>query len=211
MKVKICGITTLQDALAAVEAGANLLGFNFYPPSPRYISPERTRIIVRELRNLVVDVELVGVFVNKPPQAIRRMLDYCELDTAQLSGDETPTQFREVKGKAFKAIRPQNLVEAQQAAVEYDREGKAPGMLLDARVRGKYGGTGKLADWELARSLSGQVPLLLAGGLTPENLPDALAIVTPWGVDVASGVEFSPGRKDHRRMQAFINTALQLV
>jgi len=207
MIVKICGITTLEDALVAVENGADILGFNFYPSSPRYISPAAAARINHGLQIRGYQVGTVGVFVNSPPGQVLATLDECGLDTAQLAGDESPQHLAALEERAFKSIRPADLDEALHMAAEFARPQTAPALLLDARVSGQYGGTGQTTDWGMARQLASQYPLLLAGGLTPENLPQALERVCPWGVDVASGVEYQPGRKDSKKVAEFIHTA----
>jgi phosphoribosylanthranilate isomerase len=211
MKVKICGVTNLEDALAAAEAGADLLGFNFYPPSPRYITPRTCRRIVRHLKQISSPVRTVGVFVNAPVERMRDILDECSLDLAQLSGDEPPEILEALDGRGFKAIRPESLVEARKQAGRFSRMGGHPSLLLDACHPNLYGGTGKPGNWELAQEISRSYSILLAGGLHPGNLTEAIVKVRPWGVDVASGIESSPGRKDHQKLLAFIQTARQVT
>ncbi len=201
-QVKICGIRTLDDALAAVAAGADALGFNFYPPSPRYIEPERCAHLVARLRELTAGVTLVGVFVNADPAEVRRVLALCGLDQAQLSGDEPPEHIAALGGRAFKAIRPTKLSAARLAAASYARR-TPPALLVDA-AGGGFGGSGQTANWEIAAALASKMPILLAGGLTPDNVAAAITAVRPWGVDVASGVESAPGVKDPARLRAFV-------
>ena len=200
LHVKICGVTTVEDALAAVEAGADLLGFNFYPQSRRYITPAICERIVAQLPDAVTRV---GVFVNARPEEVIAILDDCSLDLAQLSGDEPPEALAALGGRAFKAIRPVSLAMAQAAVARYAVP-TPPALLVDACRPGEYGGTGHTADWALARALAATHPILLAGGLRPENVAEAVRQVCPWGVDVASGVESRPGRKDAQRMAAFV-------
>jgi phosphoribosylanthranilate isomerase len=202
--VKICGITTLEDALAAVEAGAELLGFNFYPPSPRAVSPEICARITSSLRARGVQVGLVGVFVNMPVEGILNTLDRCGLDLAQCSGDETSFALAALGNRGYKAVRPRSLEEAREAMQAYPRAGPPPALLADAWKPGEFGGTGATGNWDVARELASQIPLLLAGGLHPGNVGEAVAQVRPWGVDVASGVELIPGRKDAQKMAAFV-------
>ncbi len=204
--VKICGLTTPEDALAAVEAGADMLGFNFYPPSPRYLAPEDCARIVSVLPK---GVTLVGVFVNAPLEQITAILDSCGLHLAQLSGDESPAILRALGGRAFKALRPANQAALEQALLEYSPRPKPPAYLIDAFVKNQYGGTGQVADWSLARLVACRAPILLAGGLTPENVATAIQQVRPWGVDVASGIEAAPGRKDRQKMLTFIQAVRQ--
>jgi len=218
MKIKICGITTLQDALTAIEAGADILGFNFYPQSPRYIPPASCASILRLLGDFKRLVTGVGVFVNSTVQEMTAILDETGLELAQLSGDEMVETVEALGGRGFKAMRlasnsGSNTKVVTQASVkliqEYagSRKGEAPAFLLDSLVRGAYGGTGVVADWEQAASLADQYPFLLAGGLTAENIGEAVGKVRPWGVDVASGVESIPGRKDESKIRQFIHNA----
>jgi phosphoribosylanthranilate isomerase len=202
-RIKICGITTLDDALAAVEAGVDMLGFNFYEPSPRYVRPPDCARMVAALQDRGAFVTTVGVFVNTPPEQVAAILDDCGLDLAQLSGDEPP-EFLDMLGRAFKSIHPPTLDTAQSDARRYARRAAPPALLVDAYHPSKYGGTGQTGDWTLARTLAAEYPLLLAGGLRPENVARAIAQVQPWGVDVASGVEASPGKKDAGKMAAFV-------
>ena len=211
MIVKICGLTTLDDALAAVEAGADMLGFNFYPPSPRYLSPLACRQIIAGLENRQARLTTVGVFVNASAEQIQAILEGCGLDLAQLAGDEPACTLHSLGVRAFKALRPANAAALQQALTRYPARLQAPAWLVDAHRAGEYGGTGHTADWHLAAGLAAQAPILLAGGLTTENVAAAVAQVQPWGVDTASGVESSPGRKDARKMAAFIQAARQVL
>lgn len=197
-KIKICGIKTIPDALAAIAAGADLLGFNFYPKSPRYIAPEACAEITSVLREKHPAVTLVGVFVNSPADEIRATLQITGLHLAQLHGDESPEILEEIGELAFKAFRG-----VPGEITGYIRNA-APALLVDAAVKGLYGGSGVVADWSAAAELAKQVPLLLAGGLTPENVAEAIVRVQPWGVDTASGVESIPGVKDPAKMQAFV-------
>jgi len=196
-KIKICGIKTITDALAAVDAGADLIGFNFYPKSPRYIDVGRCRDIMSVMRKHG-HITYVGVFVNASVGTICATMETLGLNLAQLHGDEMPEMLAVLDGKAFKVFRgvPQSLD-------GFARE-EAPALLVDASVKGSYGGTGVTADWDRAAELAKQYPLLLAGGLTPENVAEAIERVQPWGVDVASGVESSPGEKDPAKMRDFV-------
>lgn len=216
-KVKVCGITTLADGLAAIAAGADLLGFNFYPPSPRYLPPAQCAEIVAGLRARQPDparaepVVMVGVFVNTPPEAVAEIIDRCGLDLAQFSGDEPAANLATLGNRAFKVLRPGSLAELEEALQMYSLRAEAPAWLIDAFRPGEYGGTGQTADWSLARALARQAPILLAGGLTSANVATAIAQVRPWGVDVASGVEAAPGRKDRARMDTFIKAVQRPV
>jgi phosphoribosylanthranilate isomerase len=210
-RVKICGVTTLNDALRCAEAGADLLGLNFYPPSPRYLPPERARQIVAGLRALLGSAcpLLVGVFVNESAAAIARILDEVGLDTAQLSGDESPDTLLALDGRAYKALRPRDSAEAVDNARTFvacaPRDERLPALLVDAYHPQLYGGTGEQAGEDVARAVIVVAPrVMLAGGLTPENVAARVRAIRPWGVDVASGVERTPGVKDAARVRAFI-------
>lgn len=197
-KIKICGIKTVCDALAAIEAGADYLGFNFYPKSPRFIERQACAEITSVLKREYPQVRLVGVFVNSSVEEVKDTLQACSLDLAQLHGDEMPEMIAAFNGKAFKAFRgiPEN--------VDGFARNDAPAFLLDASVKGIYGGSGVTADWDAAAELAKKYPLLLAGGLTPENVAEAVSRVKPWGVDVASGVESAPGEKDAGKLVEFV-------
>lgn len=197
-KIKICGIKTVNDALAAIDAGADYLGFNFYPKSVRFIEKSTCTEITSVLKRGQPQVKLVGVFVNSPAEKVKDILDICSLDLAQLHGDETPEMLKILDGKAFKAFR------GIPSTVDGFERQDAPAFLVDAAVKGVYGGSGVTADWDGAAELAKKYPLLLAGGLTPENVAEAVRRVKPWGMDVASGVESAPGKKDPNKMKAFV-------
>ena len=203
MHVKICGITNLEDALAAIDAGADYLGFNFYPKSQRFIAPEDCTEIQSALSQRKSTIKTVGIFVNEPPALVAAILRDCGLDLAQLHGDETPEEPAELKGRAFKALRGTGIKNPSDFVLNR----QSPALLVDAYSPNAYGGTGHTADWGAARCVADQYPIFLAGGLTPENVADAIAQVKPWGVDVASGVEVSPRKKDHAKMRAFVEAS----
>jgi phosphoribosylanthranilate isomerase len=212
MKVKICGLTNFEDASFALEAGADYLGFIFYPPSPRAITPEEATRLVRQLRDIygAQTPTLVGLFVNETAAYVHAILDSVRLDLAQLSGDESLEVLQALRGRAYKAIRPQDPTQALELARLYTRAGEDdhPSLLLDAYHPTLYGGTGHQADTELARLLAQFCPrLMLAGGLTPENVAARATQARPFAVDVASGVEVSKGRKDPAKVRAFIQLA----
>jgi phosphoribosylanthranilate isomerase len=222
VKVKVCGITSRADAQAAVRAGADLLGFIFFPQSPRYVTPERAREILNAVAPRQAGVLTVGVFVNEPPETVAQVLDFCGLDLAQLHGEEPPEALgldrggkSPLRGRAYKALRPRSLEEALELAHNYAPApprrggGRLPAFLLDAYHPRLRGGTGQTGDWSIAASLAGRYPLLLAGGLSPANVAQAVREVRPWGVDAASGVEQAPGQKDHAALRAFIAAARQ--
>jgi phosphoribosylanthranilate isomerase len=217
--IKICGLTNVSDALCAAEAGADMLGFIFYPPSPRYVSPARAAEIVHLIRTtsvrhavqtpwVVEGPRLVGVFVDESPATVRRIMSAAGLDLAQLHGDEPPAVVQALAPYAFKALRPQTAEDAERALDAYRsaflRRGDAPDLLVDAYHPARYGGTGEQADVRIAQVLSARCRLLLAGGLDPGNVAQAVRQVRPWGVDVSSGVEIRPGIKDHDRVCAFV-------
>jgi phosphoribosylanthranilate isomerase len=196
--VKICGVTNLEDALAAVEAGADLLGFNFYRRSPRYVSPGDARRISERLPE---SVEGVGVFVNEPAEEVERIAREAGLGVVQLHGDETPEFCQALRGlKVVKALRVRAGFDAAACALY-----PVDALLLDAYRADAFGGTGHTFDWTLARQARERVArLYLAGGLTPDNVAEAVGAVRPYAVDVCSGVETSPGRKSLRLMRRFV-------
>ncbi len=209
MKVKICGITNIDDAYAALKAGADLLGFNFYAKSPRYIVPEKVCEIAAQIRSDGLTPLLVGVFVNASLEEIRSILEIAQIDLAQLHGDEPVHVVEQLNGRGFKALRPTSEKEAEIDAEWFAPYGpNAPVLLVDAYRKDHYGGTGHTADWSIATKLAQHYPILLAGGLTPENVAEAIRQVQPWGVDVASGVERAPGKKDIAKMKLFVERAV---
>lgn len=202
-KVKICGITNLEDALLAVEAGADALGFNFYRPSPRYVSSQNAGRMIERIKG---DVIKLGVFVNSPVDEVVSICGESRLDVIQLHGDESGEFLDAVRHrtglKVMKAIRIGDKVEPG-----FPAELHADHYLLDSRSD-SYGGSGKGFDWEIARRFKSIVPeFFLAGGLTPDNVADAVRKVRPFGVDVSSGVEVAPGKKDREKLFAFIKNA----
>lgn len=211
-KVKICGITNIQDGLAAAIAGADYLGFILWEHSPRAVSAEKVHQICQELRQLENCPVLVGVFVNQTGDEVARLLDYCGLDVAQLHGEELPaligSPHSPIYQRAYKALRPMTLLEAQAEAEWYlppEQNPCFPSLLLDSYHPSLRGGSGQTGNWQLAAQLAATIPgLILAGGLTPENVAEAVRQVQPFAVDVASGVEKSAGIKNHHRLQTFI-------
>jgi phosphoribosylanthranilate isomerase len=200
VKVKICGITNAQDALHAVECGADALGFVFYSRSPRCVDADQVRQIVSALPPFV---STVGLFVNEEPSRIQEIASICALDVVQLHGDETPAicsclpPLRVVK--ALRVRGEETLIDLPTWPVS--------AILLDAWVPGVYGGTGHRLDWQLAARAARQYRIVLAGGLTPENVGEAVREVRPYAVDVSSGVEAVPGRKDPEKVAQFIRSA----
>lgn len=203
--MKVCGLTNPEDARAAIDVGADMLGFNFYTKSPRYIAPEKAREIVEQIQSDGERPLLVGVFVNSPLEKVRSILEITQIDLAQLHGDEPVSVVEQLHGRGFKALRPLSEEEAEIDAEWFAPHGPiAPVLLIDACRKDQYGGTGHTADWTIATKLAQRYPILLAGGLTPDNVAEAIRQVKPWGVDVASGVEVSPGKKDAARMRLFV-------
>lgn len=200
VKVKICGITSLADAIAAVEAGADAVGFMFYERSPRYIKPEVAAAISQQLPGYVVRV---GVFVNAPVDVVKAARATCSLDVLQFHGDEPPEYCLQFDARIMKAFRIRD-VKSLEVLPAY----RTDFWLLDTYVPGALGGTGETFNWQLAIDAKrfGR-PIFLAGGLTPENVADAVRIVQPYGVDVSSGVESAPGKKDRAKLRAFVQAA----
>jgi phosphoribosylanthranilate isomerase len=209
-RIKICGITSLDAARCAAEAGADFLGFIFYAKSPRFVKPEQVAVITRAIQREfgAGAPRTVGVFVNESVSRVLAILDTAHLDLAQLHGGEGPEEMRRLHPRAFKAIRPQTLIDAKAAVEAYSalspEDAASPQLLLDAYHPVEPGGTGLQADWSVAQPVAHQCRLLLAGGLTPETVGPAIEAVQPWGVDVSSGVERAKGIKDHARIRAFI-------
>jgi len=200
LKVKICGITNLEDATVAVEAGADALGFMFYEPSPRHVTVEKVAEIVRELPTWVLKV---GVFVNPDPDLVMSALGSCALNLLQFHGEESPdfcASFGVMSMKAFRVKEAGSLAAMKNYRTDV--------FLLDSFVAGQNGGTGEKFNWDLAvEAKKFGKPIFLAGGLTPRNVGQAVYEVRPFGVDVSSGVESSPGKKDHDKIWNFIQAA----
>jgi len=205
-KIKICGITNQIDALQAIDSGADALGFVFYKKSPRHVSPKEVKSIVANLPPFVLPV---GVFVNEEAQVVRDIMDECGLALAQIHGDETADYCESLGRPVIRGIRLRDR-NTFMAMAEYRGRARVRGFVLDAFSDSAYGGTGKTADWNLAKEAAQSFSFLLAGGLTPDNVREAIQKVQPYGVDVSSGVEGSPGKKDPAKVQAFIQ-AVKLV
>ena len=203
MRVKICGVTNLADAHAAVAAGADALGFVFVPGTPRCISADQAAAIIRELPPFVAKV---GLFVNADVHTVATTIAQSGVDTIQLHGEETPAFARQFRAavKVIKAFRIRGSDSMSELTAYTDA---ADAWLLDAFVHGVHGGTGARFDWSLAVTAKhGGRPVIIAGGLTPENVVEAIRTVLPFAVDVSSGVEASPGRKDHAKLTEFIRS-----
>jgi phosphoribosylanthranilate isomerase len=187
--------------LAAVAAGADALGFIFYEKSPRYVVPAVAAAIIAELPPLVTPV---GVFVNEGMAKVRSVMDFCGLALAQLHGDENASYCRELSRPTMKALRLKDRGSLLGLA-EYQGRGGVRGFVLDTFSEQAYGGTGQTTDWTLAADVAKTIPVLLAGGLTADNVMEAIRTVHPYGVDVSSGVESAPGKKDHAKISAFVD------
>jgi phosphoribosylanthranilate isomerase len=203
-QVKICGITNVEDARAAYEAGVDAIGLNFYPRSPRALSVEKAV----ELRALIPSgVQVFGVFVNAEASDVMKIFRDVRLDALQLHGDETPAAVAQLAHMApvFKALR----VGPDFSAATLENYQDVLGFLFDTADAGsgQYGGTGRLADWGVAQQAARSHRVILAGGLNAENVAAAILQVRPYGVDVASGVEASPGAKDHAQLRDFVREA----
>ena len=194
LKVKICGITNLEDAKAAIEMGADMLGFNFYPKSPRYISPENTKKLINKLPAFV---DTVGVFVNPTIDEVKKQITDGRLNWVQLHGDETPEFCRSLAAMSFiktmKAVRVKD-----SSSIRYAETFFTDAILLDAFDPHRYGGTGVAFNWNIIGNMSKRV--FLAGGINPDNVRKAIDLGV-YGIDVCSGIESSPGKKDHAKMK----------
>jgi phosphoribosylanthranilate isomerase len=203
-KVKICGITNLEDARAAADAGAHMLGLNFYRPSARYIAPEVARALVNDLKASGRSIEVVGVFVDEPIDSVIDIANTTGIDSVQLHGDESPAFCEELNTRdgltVIKALRVGDDFKINSA-----QQYPAHAIMLDAFHQTLRGGTGMTLDWEVARETRKIVPrLFLSGGLSPENVTDAVRAVKPYAVDACSLLESAPGKKDSARMSAFV-------
>ncbi|MDP6510972.1 MAG: phosphoribosylanthranilate isomerase [Dehalococcoidia bacterium] len=202
VRVKICGITSLEDALMAAEAGANALGFVF-APSPRRVTPEQVREMVHHLPPFIIKV---GVFVDSPLREVRKTLSFCSLHLAQLHGQEPPDFCQALFPHAIKSFRVRNA-----AFLERLPDYKAAAFLLEGHSDTGFGGTGTGFDWGLALRAKAHGRIILSGGLSPANVADAVGKVGPYAVDTSSGVESAPGRKDPAKVRAFIRAAREAL
>lgn len=199
LDIKICGLTNLEDARAALEAGADFLGFVLYRKSPRGISAAALRRILDRLPGAP---KAIGVFVNEVREEVIRIAEDCGLYAVQVHGDEAADELLPLPARVWRAVRlGRNRLEPAPKSWPAER------YVLDAAAPGMYGGTGQKVDWVRAAAAARKYPLMLAGGLTPENVAEAIRQVRPRGVDVAGGVEKAPGKKDHAKLEAFVAAA----
>ena len=222
-KTKICGVTTVDDAIMVASSGADAIGLNFFAAGKRFIEPSVAEVVADAVRETHAEIIVVGVFVNETAEAIIEIVKTVRLTTVQLHGDEEPGLVQTLKemganeGVSFDIIRavrtsPRNETAALDlSSVNAEaRKWIAAGvdaLLIDAAAPDEYGGTGKQVDWHGFSKIDSSVPVLLAGGLTPDNVAEAISVARPFGVDVASGVENSPGMKDRDKTFAFVQTA----
>ncbi len=203
-RIKMCGLTREKDVIAGINAGLDALGFIFYDKSPRNVEPDFVKSMVARMPPFT---ECVGVFVNCGREEVGEIIEYCGLSYAQLHGNENPKFCERVE----RLVSPCRVIKAFRVSEESKVEDFTPyasvihGYLLDTYKKGNAGGTGETFDWNIINRLHLQRPMILAGGLTPENVEEALSQVQPFGIDVNSGVEIEPGIKDHARLQEFVN------
>jgi phosphoribosylanthranilate isomerase len=202
VKIKICGITNLEDALAAVDAGADALGFVFHPASPRHIFPEQAAAIIHHLPPFV---HAVGLFVDEDLETVNSTANLCGLDLVQLHGSESPSYCNSVQRRVIKAFRIKDIT-----SLEPTKYYHVTSFLLDAWSPIAHGGTGQTFNWEIAAYAATSGRIILAGGLTPDNVAEAVRQVQPYAVDVSSGVECAPGHKDADKIKKFIHQAIKL-
>ena len=218
--VKICGLRTLSDATIAIQEGADFIGFVFVQNVTRQINVSTAKKIIKQTKKLLqpdAQLKFVGLFVNEQIDQINQIITECELDYVQLCGNETPTQWKSLNTNVIKQLKiPPSIAEEltideemiiRDAEMIYSSGAK---ILIDADVQGKHGGTGVLSDWDLASKISAKYPVILAGGLTPRNVSNAIQVVNPWGVDVSSGVE-SNSQKDPEKIAQFIKNSKTLI
>lgn len=207
LRVKICGVTQPEDIRACADAGADAVGINFYPGSSRYVDPRKAQPLLRSISPLM---SAVGVFVEQPMRQVCALAYQLGLRGVQWHGEnrEITDPFPFSLVAAFR-VKDRGSLDVINSYLEACRaQGWQPGaILVDAFVQGEHGGTGQKAPWDILQGFHSSVPLILAGGLTPENVAQAVTIVRPWGVDVASGVESSPGKKDHEKVRQFVTNA----
>ena len=202
-RIKICGITNIDDALMSIDAGADALGFNFVPDTPRYLKD--TKAAAKIIEQLPPFITTVGLFVNADPELIQSIADECHLDMLQLHGDESPQFCQGFNRRVIKAVRIKD-----ESSCSHLSDYRVSGYLLDTYVKGALGGTGVAFDWRLAVKAKQYGRIVLAGGLDPDNVASAVRQVRPYGVDVSSRVEASPGRKDPVKVRAFIQNVREV-
>jgi phosphoribosylanthranilate isomerase len=195
-RIKICGITNPEDALFAADLGVDALGFVFYPQSPRNIEPKKARKIIQQLPPFLAKV---GVFINETAAMVNEIIELTGIDVVQLHGQEAPEYCQRFERKVIKAFRIAPDFDPAQIEVY-----KVDAYLLDTYVRGVYGGTGEVFNWEIAKRAKQYGRIILAGGLNPENIKEAIRQVEPYGVDISSGVEIRPGEKDKRKLEQLV-------
>jgi phosphoribosylanthranilate isomerase len=204
-RIKICGITNVEDALAAVDLGADALGFIFVPETPRYIEPQNAARVINKLPPFITKV---GVFADEPLENISQIIQTCGLNAIQLHGSETPEYCDKIRVRS-RAIIIKSFRVKDRHSLSPIPEYKVSAYLLDTYVKGKKGGTGETFNWDLAIEAKKYGRIMIAGGLTPENVAEAIRHVQPYAVDVGSGVEARPGKKDHAKIKAFIENVRQ--
>ena len=202
-RIKICGITNIDDALMSIDAGADALGFNFVPDTPRYLKD--TKAAAKIIEQLPPFITTVALFVNADPELIQSIADECHLDLLQLHGDESPQFCQRFNRRVIKAVRIKD-----ESSCSHLSDYRVSGYLLDTYVKGALGGTGVAFDWRLAVKAKQYGRIVLAGGLDPDNVASAVQQVRPYGVDVSSRVEASPGRKDPVKVRTFIQNVKEV-
>ena len=197
-RIKICGITNLDDGLEAIAAGVDALGFVFVPNTPRYITPSQAKLVIKQLPPFITNV---GLFVDSEIDEIEDIVNHCKLDAVQLHGNESPEMCSQISLQT-KVIKSFHVKKELQVLRNEIANYRVDAYLLDTFIKGKAGGTGQTFDWRIAEGLSQRI--ILAGGLTPDNIGTAIAQLQPYGVDVSSGVEKSPGKKDTNKIHSFV-------
>ena len=197
-RIKICGITNLDDGLEAIAAGVDALGFVFVPNTPRYITPPQAKLVIKQLPPFITNV---GLFVDSEIDEIEDIVNHCKLDAVQLHGNESPEMCSQISLQT-KVIKSFHVKKELQVLRNEIANYRVDAYLLDTFIKGKAGGTGQTFDWRIAEGLSQRI--ILAGGLTPDNIGTAIAQLQPYGVDVSSGVEKSPGKKDTNKIYSFV-------